>query len=281
MKVMIQNLPFLEIIQSRLDSQETVLPVFDATAQKIQLEASKAESDTRLIERLISCDPTLTSQVLRIANSAFFKGLQKVSTVRSAIVRLGSREIANIAILECQKKQFSARTPFINDLMQKLWRHAVGCALSVQWIANRCGFEALAQEAFTAGLLHDIGKLLILTVTDELGRSGTLKQMPADILLNEVLDNFHTEYGYRMLGHWELPDLYCQIARDHHRSDQSREHVMMMVRLANKTTNSMGIGLRGTEPCVLAATIEADYFGLSEIALAELEIKLEDSKVFW
>ena len=276
-----QNQSFLEIIHSRLDGQETVLPVFDTTAQKIQLEAAKQEPDTKLIEKMISCDPSLTSQVLRISNSAFYKGLQKVSTVRNAIIRLGSREIANIAILECQKKQFSARNPVFNDLMQKLWRHSVGCALSAQWLAIRCGFTSLAQEAFTAGLLHDIGKLLILAVTDELTCSGTLKQMPAEVLLNEVLDNFHTEYGFRMLSHWELPELYSRIARDHHLHEPCKDNVLMLVRLANKTTNSMGIGLQGPEPCVLAATPEADYFGLSEIALAELEIKLEDSKVFW
>ena len=55
---------------------------------------------------------------------------------------------------------------------------------------------------------------------------------------------------------------------------------MMMVRLANKTTNSMGIGLKGVEPCVLVVTPEADYFELSEVDMAELEIKLENAKVF-
>lgn len=272
---------FLQIIKAYLTSKKAVLPVFDATGLKIQREASKPEPDTRVIEKMIACDPSLTSQVLRIANSAFYKGLQKVSTVRTAIVRLGSREIANIAILVSQKRQFRSKDPFINDLMQNLWRHSVGCAISAQWIARRSGLGKNAQEAFTAGLLHDMGKLLILTVTDAVRRSGTLKQMPSDILLNEVMDNFHTLYGYALLRQWNLPEQYCHIARDHHKPQlEKEEDLMMMVRLADKTTNAMGIGMRGVEPCVLAATPEADYFGLSEIALAELEIKLEDSKVF-
>ncbi len=276
-----QDQSFLQIIKAYLTSKKAVLPVFNTTGLKIQLEAAKADPNTDVIEKMITCDPSLTSQVLRIANSAFYKGLQKVSTVRTAIVRLGSREIANIAILVSQKRQFRSADPFISQLMQDLWRHSVGCAISAQWIANRCGLRHKSQEAFTAGLLHDVGKLLILTVTDAVKRSGALKQMPADVLFNEVMDNFHTMYGYALLRHWNLPDPYCRIARDHHQDEPGRDDdLMMIVRLADKTTNSLGIGMHGVEECVLAATPEADYFGLSEIALAELEIKLEDSKVF-
>jgi HD-like signal output (HDOD) protein len=276
-----QDQPFLQIIKAYLTSKKAVLPVFDTTGLKIQREASKPEPDTGVIEKMITCDPSLTSQVLRIANSSFYKGMQKVSTVRTAIVRLGSREIANIAILVSQKRQFRCTDPFINRLMQDLWRHSVGSAISAQWIANRCGLREKSQEAFTAGLLHDMGKLLILTVTDAVKRSGALSRMPAEVLLYEVLDNFHTMYGYALLRHWNLPVHYCRIARDHHREAPDKDDdLMMLVRLADMTTNSLGIGMHGRENIVLAATPEADYFGLSEIALAELEIKLEDSKVF-
>ena len=281
MGAMSQDQSFLKIIQDRLENQEILLPVYDATAQRIQDEAGNAEPNTLLIEKLVTSDPYLTSQVLCIANSAFFMGLQKVATVRNAIVRLGSREIANIAILECQKKLYQAKAPYINELMQKLWRHSAGTALSARWLAKRCGFEALAQEAFTAGLLHDIGKLLILTVTDELGSTGGLPQMPPQLLLTEVLDNFHPEYGCRLLNHWNIPEIYCRVAQDHHQEEPGKDNLLLLVRLANRVTNSLGIGLRGVQPCMLAATFEADYFGLSEVALAELEIKLEDSKEFW
>lgn len=272
---------FLKIFKSYLTSKKAVLPAFDTTGLKIQQEASKPEPDTDAIEKMITCDPSLTSHVLRIANSAYYKGINKVSTVRAAIVRLGSQEVANIAILVTQKRPFQSKDPYINKVMQKLWRHSVGCAVSAQWIANRSGLKTLAQEAFTAGLLHDIGKLLILTATDEIKRTGTIKQMPSGDLLEEVMDKYHTVYGYALLRSWNLPDHYCGIARDHHKADLKKNNdLMMMVRLANITTNSMGIGLKGAEPCVLVVTPEADYFELSEVDMAELEIKLENAKVF-
>lgn len=271
---------FLNIIKGYLTSNKAVLPAFNATGMKIQREASKAEPDNNVIEKMITCDPALTSQVLRIANSAFYKGLQKVSTVGNAIVRLGSQEIANIAILASQKKQFCATDPFIDNLLSNLWRHSVGTAISAQWIANRTGLRKKAQEAFTAGLLHDMGKLLILIVTDRVRRDGTLKQMPSNQLLNEVMNNFHCLFGYALLRHWNLPERYSLIARNHHDEEPDKDDdLMLTVRLADKATNCMGIGLKEPERCVLAATFEADYFGLSEIVLAELEIKLEDSKV--
>ena len=277
-----QNQSFLDIINAYLSSKKAVLPVFSATGMKIQREASKEEPDTAVIEKMITCDPSLTSQVLRISNSAFYKGLNKVNTVRGAIVRLGSQEIANLAILVSQKSQFNGKDPVIKALMKDLWRHSVGCAISAQWIVNRCGLRVLSQQAFTAGLLHDMGKLLILTVTDAVKRSGVINKIPSPVLLSEVLDGFHTVYGYALLRHWNLPQTYSLIARDHHKEDaQKDDDLMLAVRLADKTTNCLGIGLREANACVLAATSEADYFGLSEIALAELEIKLEDSKVFW
>ncbi|WP_372678010.1 HDOD domain-containing protein [Desulfosarcina sp.] len=272
---------FLEAFKSYLTSKKAVLPAFDATGLKIQQEASKTDPDTDAIEKMITCDPSLTSHVLRIANSAFYKGIKQVSTVRAAIVRLGSREVANIAILVTQKRTFQSKDPYINKMMQNLWRHSVGCAVSAQWVANRSGLPAKSQEAFTAGLLHDIGKLLILTTTDEIKRAGAIKQHPSGDLLEEVMDNYHTVYGYALLRTWNLPDHYCSIARDHHKADlKKNDDLMMMVRLANKTTNSMGIGLKGVEPCVLVVTPEADYFEFSEVDMAELEIKLENSKVF-
>jgi putative nucleotidyltransferase with HDIG domain len=272
---------FLKIFKSYLTSKKAVLPAFDATGLKIQQEASKTEPDTHAIEKMITCDPSLTSHVLRIANSTYYKGINQVSTVGGAIIRLGSREVANIAILVTQKRTFQSKDPTTNKVMQNLWRHSVGCAVSAQWIANRSGLTAKAQEAFTAGLLHDIGKLLILTATDEIKRAGIIEHNPSGDLLGEVMDNYHTVYGYALLRTWNLPDPYCRIARDHHKTDlKNDDDLMMMVRLANKTTNSMGIGLKGVEPCVLVVTPEADYFELSEVDMAELEIKLENAKVF-
>lgn len=271
---------FLKIIQAHLASSKTVLPVFDRTGLRIQRETAKADPNIAVIEKMVVCDQALTSQVLRMANSAFYKGLTKVSTINQAMVRLGIREIANIAMLASQKKSFRAKIPTIKKLMDDLWRHSIGCAIGSQWIAKRCNHQARSQEAFTAGLLHDMGKLLILAVTEAISSSGKIKKLPSMELLGEVMDNFHATCGYLLLKKWNLPDDYCSIARDHHKEETDYDDpLLMIVRLANKACNKVGVGIRGKEEITLAATHEADQLGLSEILLAELEIKLEDAQI--
>jgi HD-like signal output (HDOD) protein/class 3 adenylate cyclase len=271
---------FLTIFKSFLTNNKAVLPVFNSTGLKIQQEASKTEPDISVIENMIACDQSLTGHILRMANSAYYGGLQKTTTVRSAIVRLGSQEVANIAMMASQKRLFKSKNAFIQTVMRELWNHSVGTAIASQWIANRTGNKEKAPDAFTAGLLHDIGKLFILTVTDAVKQHGAFKQMPSESLLKEVMETYHTRYGHTLLRSWNLPEHYCHIARDHHKENtESNSDLLKIVLLANQKTNSMGIGHKGVKACVLAATPEAEYFGLSEIDLAELEIKLENVEV--
>ena len=273
---------FIDGIKAFMGSNKAILPVFSATGLRIQREAAKEDPDTKVIEAMITRDPSLTSQVLHISNSAFYKGVQKVTTVAGAIVRMGSREIANTAILISQRSQFNARDHLVNTLMQNLWRHSVACAVASHWAVNHCRLDTNAQEAFTAGLLHDMGKLLLLTVTDGARQSGYLPKMPAAALLFDVLNDLHTLYGEALLRQWDIPDVYCRIARDHHTPDpDDTDELMMVVRLADAATNCLGIGLRQPDGGTLVDLESAAHFDLHEEDLAQLTQRLEDAKVFW
>ena len=156
-----QDSSFIDIVDKHLASSDTRLPVFNTTALRIQEEIAKEEPDLRLIEKLIVSDQSLTAQVLSVSNSSFYKGLQQVSTVRSAIVRLGIKEVSNIIMLVTHENNFRSRDSFVHGIMRKLWRHSVGCAMGSNWLSKRCGLHAMAHEAFFAGLLHDVGMLFI------------------------------------------------------------------------------------------------------------------------
>jgi len=268
---------FLEIIKEHLDSDETVLPIFDASVQRIQKEAAKEDPNLRTIEMLIGRDPALAGQVLKAANSAFYEGLTTVSTVHNAIIRLGTGELL---LLLLQHDDLGFLDSFCDSLIKKLWRHSIGCAIGAQWLAKKCGFDALAQEAYIAGLLHDVGKLFLITVVENITRSGKKKLRPSNELLHEVMDNFHTEHGYLLLKSWNLPELFCKVAHEHHYEDVDPNDILLIiVGLANKACNKLGIGLSKDPSIILAATPEANLLGLSEIFLAELEIILEDAMI--
>ena len=126
--------------------------------------------------------------------------------------------------------------------------------------------------------MHDIGKLLLIAVIEHLDRSDTPHLRPSDILLTEVMENFHAEHGFLLMEKWGLPEYYRNIARTHHFEDADpNDTLQLLVRLANKACNKLGIGVNRDNTIILAATQEASMLGLSEIFLAKLEIMLEDA----
>ncbi|MDY6837526.1 MAG: HDOD domain-containing protein [Thermodesulfobacteriota bacterium] len=269
---------FADLLDEHIKSEKTVLPPFNKTALRVRREVVKEEPDTRVIEELISRDQSLASQVLRTANSAFCGGLVKVITVHDAVVRLGVKEVSNIVILVTQRNHFRSKDPFVNEIMERLWQHSVQCAIGAQWLARYCGFQSLADQAFIAGLLHDVGKLFLLMVIEDICSSGKMTSRPSHAMVNEIMNSLHAEQGYFLLKNWNLPETYCVIARDHHTEEfDSKDHLLAVIRLVNKACHKMGIGLKTDTDIVLAASPEAELLNLSEVSLAELEITLEDS----
>lgn len=270
--------PLKEIIEEHLASGDVKLPPFDKTALRMQEETSSPEPDIRRIEEIISVDQALTAQVLKMANTAFFRGLSRVETVRDAVIRLGIDQISEIVILATQKKIFFATDLTVREFMERLWRHSVGTALGSAWLAKKCGYGQLSTHAFVAGLLHDIGKLFLLTVVETIRKKEANDFSPSKDFMMEVMDSLHTEQGWLLTQNWNLPESYCIVARDHHVEPfDARNPILSLVRMANKTCNKMGICIHEAIPMILVTTPEATALELSEVTLAELEIMLEDA----
>ena len=273
------NASFLDVINQYVESGNVVLPVLSSAALRIQQELVKKEPDLKVVEGVLSGDQSLSSQVLQMANSAFYHGLVEILTVRAAIIRLGMQEVGRLALLVASRNQFRSKDKDLNVLMKQLWQHAVGCALGVQWLAKRCKFDELERHAFFAGLFHDIGKLFVLMVVDQMKEKD--KDLPiTHALLMESMNSLHAEQGYKLMRQWNMPEEYCIVTRDHHRKDyDSKNYLLVLVRLANMTCLKLGIGLVKDESLVLSAREEAHQLNLSEIDLAELEIILEDTAI--
>lgn len=267
---------FVDEIEKCIAQGEISLPVFNPTALKVQQELVKPEPDTTVLEKLITGDQSLSSQILRMANSAFYRGLAEILTVKAAIIRLGMQEVGRIVLLAASRNQFSSKDPEISSLVKKLWQHSAGCALAAHWLANRCKFRDIASQAFFAGLLHDVGKLLVLIVIEQMRHSKKLAMPPA--LLLEAMDTLHSQQGYALMHEWDMPETYCLVVRDHHVAEPDhKDHLLVIVRLADMVCHKLGIGITSNPKLNLAATIEANILELTEIDLAELEIMLEDT----
>jgi len=259
------------------EERQITLPVFSDVAQKVQQASREERYDIEEMERAIESDPALVAEVLRAANSAFFGGLSEVTSIRTAILRLGLQRVVNLVFLASEKSRYSAHHPEIAGLMRELWHHASACALAADWIARKARFPQHGEVVFIGALVHDIGKLFLLRVLDEMAREPQHAGAVSPELIREVLDNAHAEVGHRLLVSWHLPEIYQTIVRDHHGATPDPANIpLQIVRLANKACNKVGIGLRLQPELVLGAAREVAALGLSEIATAELEIILED-----
>ncbi|KAF5050649.1 HDOD domain protein [anaerobic digester metagenome] len=276
-----QEKSFLDSLKEHVVSGKAQLPAFDRTGLAIQEEMAKPDPDMQAIEKHILRDPALTSQLLKMANSSFYRGMLEITTVRNAIVRLGLAEVSNLVTMLTQKKSFATQDPFIREYMDELWIHSVACALGAKWIAKECRLPSKMNEAFFSGLLHDIGKAFLLLAISEMKKNGELGETVPRTFIEEALDSLHSALGAQLLKTWNLPDVYCMVARHHHDEEmQDRDVVLLMVSLANKVLAKAGIGITRTPDIDLATSPEAVQLDLSEIKVAELELTMEDYVAF-
>ena len=274
-----QTRPFVEVIKEQLDSDSLNLPMFHPIAVKLQAVFGNRDFTIEQVVALIVKDQALTSRILRLANSALFSGLARVTTITEAVVRLGAREIAGVAMLASQQASYNSFTiPELKAHSQLLWRHAIGCAIGTRWLAERTGYQHLAPEGFIAGLLHDIGSLLILKVLEGMELAEKQGQGISRELSTQIMVAMHTESGYQLMRKWNLPEPYCTIVKEHHNEQADTGNVLLsLVRLVDNACKKLGLGCTPDPGLMLAATFEAQGLGIRDILLAELEIMIEDS----
>jgi HD-like signal output (HDOD) protein len=275
---MTENLSLVDLLKERLAAGSLTVPVFHAVAAKLQQVLARPDFAMEEVHQLINADPGLATQVLRTANSAFYAGLTKVGTIREAIIRLGSREVANIAMLTTQQDLYRSDDVKYNAIMQALWKHAFCCAVGSKWLAQRAGFREQAQEAFLGGLLHDVGKLFLLKVMEEMSREEAYRGSATPAVVAEVLSTLHVEQGHQLMLKWHMPQSYCDIVAGH--EDEQWDHgnaLLAIVRLSNLTCRKLGIGVRTDDTILLLGCPESQALGLKEVVLAELEIVVEDA----
>ena len=254
------------------------IQVFHAVAFKLQQVLATPDYSIEAVTQLIMTDPRLASQVLRMANSVFYGGLSKVATIRDAIVRMGAREVANIAMVATQQELYRSSDPRINKTMKTLWEHAVCTAIGSRWLAGKTGFAPLAQEAFLAGLLHDIGKLYLLKVLEEGTRTTAVGKVLTHEMVAEVLNSLHVEQGVALMRKWNLPEIYCDVIREHHLDHWKQDRPLLaLVRLVNLSCNRLGIGIDPPATQETFDTPEARLLGVSETILADLETTIKEA----
>jgi len=201
------------------------LPSIPAMASRLLKTLDNANIRASVLAELIERDQTLTSKVLQAANSAYYGMAGKISTVDLAVVIMGLNSIKEIVISMIVQKLFSKVNSYYFDV-NSFWKYSIFCGSTSRLLARKLKYR-LAGEAFTAGLMHDIGILILVHYFEKefndikaLHQSGKFSWLKAEEM---VLNCQHGEIGAWVAEQWALPKQLVDSIRNHHTNFDSLE----------------------------------------------------------
>ena len=185
---------------------------------QVQTLADSPHSSAEDLGEVISNDSALTSRLLKLVNSAYFSRPQKIDTVTRAVNMIGMRELRNLTLAASAAEVFADIPGDLID-MATFWQHSVYCGLLARNLARHCNVLH-SERLFTAGLLHDVGRLLMLMkLPDETAKAESLRQQSDKDICEferQLVGFDHAEVGQALLLHWNLPSNLCASILYHH-----------------------------------------------------------------
>ncbi|MBI3903017.1 MAG: HDOD domain-containing protein [Nitrosomonadales bacterium] len=205
------------------------------------------------IAQAVSQDPSFTVRLLRVANSPFYGFSSTIDTVSRAVTVIGTKQIRNLALSTSVARTFAGLP---NDLvsMENFWRHSLYCALIARILARqirRCDAEAV----FTAGLLHDIGELVIFNRLPEQAKESLLlvldsgDELPVYQAEQQVMGFDHAQLGGELARQWNLPPMLQECIAFHHDIQKAQQYPLeaAVVHIANILALMAEVGTLDTD----------------------------------
>jgi len=191
--------------------QASQLPSIPKVVQELLRAFDDPNVDAGTIAAKLQLDQALTAKVLRMANSSFYGGTRRVASVSDAVVLLGVDALRTM-VASCGV--VSAFTPPEGFDLRGFWRKSFLVAGLARWTVRRGGLRSLnAETAFTAGLLHDVGNLLMHTLDGERMRevdAAVAAGAPRGDTEQMILGYTSVEIGGALARHWHFPDALCE-----------------------------------------------------------------------
>ncbi len=210
------SVPVSENVYDAIDAVKdlSTLPEIHSSVMKYMTDAKSTKSD---FADILKRDPVIVLKILRIANSPFFGGKHDVTSVEKAASLIGYKEIRNIVASLTVINENNHEDDIFNRV--DFWKHMVGTAIICRFIAKHIDVKFI-DEYFTAGLLHDIGKLVFDQLFPEkfhkvlqLAREESIFYRKAE---RSVFEYTHEEVGEYILNKWNIPDVIKDAVRNHH-----------------------------------------------------------------
>ncbi len=192
------------------------------------------KSNINQLSEIISKDIALTTQILKLVNSAYYGFPSQITTINKAMALLGFNKVKSLIL------SVAVKPMMMSNCGKAVWEHSIRCAVGCKIIGAGLGYED-ADEAFIIGLLHDIGKTAMEIINKEAAKEILrLTNLGADILQAEKMfyGFTHTEMGKELVQKWKLPVIIASTIEHHHSPQKSEDKLRAgIVYIANKITH--------------------------------------------
>lgn len=235
----------MSVASELVDRVDTIGTVPTSVAQIFGLiNDSKATMSD--FEKVVRPDAGLTANLLRSANSAFYRGAREITSVRDAITRMGMRRVFEVAASASFARTIPPVLKGYGTSSEVYWAHSVAVAVLSDRIGREVGFT-YPDLAFTAGLLHDLGKIVVATFLES---NPSVLVAPGGLanpeLETELLGASHAEFGEALALKWNLPKDIASAARWHHAAGDAPtatlRYLATVVQVADGAAHAAGFG---------------------------------------
>ncbi len=248
-----------EVRDLPMSMSETLPAVIDA--------CDDADTSVNQLSALIGADQSLVAMLLKLANSAYYGYARRIETLPEAIVLLGYSTIKSLAITSTTMNLLFQREDDLTEVRHRIWSHSLGTGVAARALARKRG-NIHPEKAFLAGLLHDLG-LIIMSVyrTDEF-RTALERASGQGVRFEDVEEAAfgfdHATLGALVAEAWSFPATHCEAIRLHHDPDAAELQPTLVhcTHLADWLVQEVGIGRLTDAEELPVADCALDEFGI-------------------
>jgi HD-like signal output (HDOD) protein len=226
-----------DVIENRIVDEVRDLPTFPEHIIELQAMCRNEEITIGELADKISLDPSLTASVLKLSNSAGFVTTKKIETVVEAVKIIGLKNLNSILIASSARKILDERFSSFRDI----WTHCNKAAFYSRLLVQRHGLNRISDMVFIAAMLHDLGKIILLStnkeLTEQIEKISASRQMRTSTVLEEVsMGISHSTIGRMIAEKWNFPEYIIEAISYHHsplKAGETNRDIIFITYLAN------------------------------------------------
>lgn len=261
------------------------LPTIPSVLMKLLALSVDSSTNADNLAEIIGIDQTISAKLLRLSNSAFYGCRGKVTSIPRAIMILGFNEVKSLALGMSVFNAFSKAKGGKKGInIENLWKHSIATAALSKFLAGKISDEK-PDSIFTAGLLHDIGKVVFLnSFQEEYKRVGEIVAETGGPISDGEIKVFGADHhiiGEWLCKKWKMPEEIRQCVRYHSNPSGAKEefrHCVDVVHVANAIAGKILVGYSGDELTPEPESETLERLGVDDNILEEGEVFIEGER---